>query len=155
MGVIDLFFKKPDTKKLNNEEYDTEFSDADAYTYAMEQEQPPEPYVPPLNPGNIPPHNPYSANGINIEVTPARITLFYNGILAKDGAKEVIAVVGHGENSRWEDVKEYPMWYAGNQTFVLYLPPDKAKSINIAFKDSAGNWDNNSGRNYTFNNLIG
>jgi len=154
MGVIDLFFKKPDTKKLNNnKEYDTEFSDADAYTYAVEQ--PSESYAPPLNPNNIPPYNTYSANGINIEVTPTRITLFYNGILAKDGAKEVIAVVGHGDNSRWEDVKEYPMWYAGNQTFVLYIPPDKGKSINIAFKDSAGNWDNNSGRNYTFNNLIG
>jgi len=136
MGRFDFFYKP-----FRN---DVEFSsahDTELYNEMFEKT---------FDASSIPPYNPYSANGINIEASPERITLFYNGLLAKNGADAVYAVVGYGNNNRWENIKEYPMWYTGNQTFVLYIPSEMEKNVNIAFRDSSGNWDNNSGKNYVF-----
>jgi hypothetical protein len=136
MGTFDFFYRQ-----LRN---DVEFSsahDTELYNDMFERT---------FDFSSVPPYNPYSVNGINVETSSDRTTLFYNGLLAKNGAEAIYAVVGHGSNNRWEDVNEYPMWYTGNQTFVLYIPSDMEKNINIAFRDSSGNWDNNSGKNYSF-----
>jgi hypothetical protein len=89
-----------------------------------------------------------SKNGVCIEGTKDSLKLVYNGILAKDGATDIYAVVVQGDNVNWEDAKYYPMNTSGYQTYELLLPVSGSKGINIAFKDGADNWDNNSGENY-------
>lgn len=95
----------------------------------------------------------YSVSGVSfdkISETQARIT--YTGLLAKSGADKVIGVYGYGSNQRWEDVSEVVMTRDATGAFTATIPIITGKNVNIAFKDSAENWDNNSGLNYTFVN---
>jgi len=80
----------------------------------------------------------------------ARIT--YSGLLAKSGADRVIGVYGYGSNQRWEDVSEVVMSKDSKGAFTATIPIVSGKNVNFAFKDSAENWDNNFGLNYTFVN---
>ena len=139
MGIFNFFLKQSGLHKLGNtRNYDTEFST--------------EMYDKTFNTSNMPPYNPYSVNGIHIEErADDRIRLSYDGLLAKSGADGVYAVVGFGDNSNWKDVMYYPMQNTGYQSFEVYIPQNKNEGLNIAFKDSAYNWDNNTGANYTFN----
>ena len=70
----------------------------------------------------------------------------------KSGAQEVQGVYGFGSNQNWEGVSSIQLKKEGEGTFKGVLPLEHGKNINIAFKDSAENWDNNSGMNYTFVN---
>ena len=90
----------------------------------------------------------YSNNGVSFEDSNDSLKLVYNGILAKNGATDIYAVVGHGKQNNWDDAKYYPMNSTGNQKYELLLPVSDKKGIRIAFKDGANNWDNNSGDNY-------
>lgn len=93
----------------------------------------------------------YLSNGVI--VTPeeledaAGVKILYDGLLAKDGAKQVFAHVGFGES--WSSVSDYIMKknVVGFETIVPVKNTDK---INICFKDDANNWDNNFGQNYVF-----
>jgi hypothetical protein len=93
----------------------------------------------------------YRQNGITIfPATPHAhddVKIIYNGLLPQSGAAEVWAHVGYGET--WENAHDYPMiktWH----DFETVVPVQPATTLNIAFKDCAGNWDNNSGNNYSF-----
>jgi hypothetical protein len=94
------------------------------------------------------PFDSYSDKGVCFENSDNSLKLVYNGLLAKNGAKDIYAVVGHGKGTNWGDVKYYPMNSSGSQSYELLLPVDEKKDINVAFKDGADNWDNNSGQNY-------
>lgn len=98
--------------------------------------------------------NSYSTNGVHLKSTSNMLNVVYDGILAKNGAKEIYAIVGYGDNEKWEDIKSYSMNTSGDNTFKLLFPVDKSAKINIVFKDNADHWDNNSGTNYSFNNHI-
>lgn len=93
----------------------------------------------------------YNDKGVHLYGYDDKTKLVYEGILAKAGASDIYAVIGYGSNDNWEDVKYYPMQHTGGSTFELLIPETSGRSINIAFKDGADNWDNNSGANYTFN----
>jgi hypothetical protein len=58
-------------------------------------------------------------------------------------------VVGYGNNTNWENIQTIRMNRFGN-SFHADIPALHGTNINIAFKDSANNWDNNCGTNYTF-----
>lgn len=94
----------------------------------------------------------YSQNGVQLGNTVNTFKLEYDGILAKNGAQEVYAVVGNGGNDvNFENAECYPMRRLGNQKFELFFPVvHEDVAISLAFKDSANNWDNNSGENYIF-----
>lgn len=92
----------------------------------------------------------YTENGIFLKGAQDVFRLTYSGILAKDGAKDIYAVVGQEENGKWKDVKYYPMHKADEQTYEVLFPVRSLQNINLAFKDGADHWDNNSGRNYTY-----
>jgi hypothetical protein len=100
------------------------------------------------------PYDSYAYAGIQMQEAKDTLRLTYNGILAKSGAQEVYAVIGYGNNLKWEDIEYYPMHKVGDQSFELIFPVKRAGNINVAFKDSANNWDNNSGMNYSFNNDV-
>lgn len=93
----------------------------------------------------------YIPNGVKLDTEGGKLRLSYNGLLAKSGAQDVYAVVNYGSNKYWDDVKYYPMNNVGRNTFEALLPINGDTSINVAFKDGANNWDNNSGKNYSFN----
>jgi hypothetical protein len=93
----------------------------------------------------------YSNNGISVSKTSIvagdELTLSYNGVLAERGADSIYAHIGYGDN--WEDKDLVPMKRIGN-TFKTSIKVTRTGSLNICFKDSVDNWDNNSNSNYTF-----
>jgi hypothetical protein len=95
----------------------------------------------------------YSKAGVTFEKlseTQARIN--YNGLLAKSGAQQVYGVYGFGSNQNWENVSTIPLSKSDDGVFYSIIPVEQGKNLNLAFKDPADNWDNNSGMNYTFVN---
>lgn len=95
----------------------------------------------------------YSKAGVTFEkLSETQGKISYSGLLAKSGAPEVCGVYGFGSNQNWEAVTTLNLQKEGGDTFQAVIPVEQGKNINIAFKDSADNWDNNSGMNYTFVN---
>jgi len=96
-------------------------------------------------------NNRYLDNGVS--VSPAlptvgeKVKVFYDGLLSKSGATHVYAHVGFG--SKWENVYDYQMTRT-NTGFEVSIPVSRPETLNICFKDCANNWDNNSGKNYSF-----
>ncbi len=76
------------------------------------------------------------------------ITLLYRGLLAKSGADSVYAHIGYGDN--WEGKEFIPMEKV-EDVFKATIKVNVSDKLNIAFKDSVDNWDNNSQQNYSFN----
>ena len=87
---------------------------------------------------------------VEIEPEGRKLRLSYNGLLAKSGAQDVYAAVSYGDNENWKNVKYYPMGKTEQNTFEALLPIKKNTNLNVAFKDGADHWDNNSGNNYSF-----
>lgn len=96
-------------------------------------------------------NNDYMHNGVVIKPslpTPGdSITVMYDGLLSKSGASHVYAHTGFGDN--WERTFDYPMTRTSSG-FETTINVEHADTLNICFKDCADNWDNNSGKNYTF-----
>lgn len=93
----------------------------------------------------------YLSNGITINpAVPSageKVKVIYDGLLSKSGANDVFARIGF--NSSWENMSDYKM-NKSNTGFEVTIPVIDADTMNLCFKDSANNWDNNSGRNYSF-----
>lgn len=95
-------------------------------------------------------NQPYRNNGVIFtKISNDTVNVEYDGLLAQCGADDVYTVVGYGSNNNWENVQTIRMNRFGN-TFQADIPALPGMNINIAFRDSAENWDNNSGMNYTF-----
>lgn len=96
-------------------------------------------------------NQPYEENGVLTSKASLNagdeISLTYKGLLVECGADKVFAYVGYGED--WNEKAFIPMAYDGSQ-FKAELKLTVAGVLNVAFKDSADNWDNNNGVNYTF-----
>lgn len=92
----------------------------------------------------------YKSNGITIK--PAsfsvgdKIKLTYNGLLSECGAEEVFAHIGWGE--AWENLNDIKMSKT-KSGFTATIAVENMSHLNICFKDSMNNWDNNNGCNYT------
>lgn len=93
----------------------------------------------------------YMSNGIAISpATPAagdQVRISYDGLLAKSGASDVYAHIGYGQN--WQNNGYFRMERTMTG-FEATVPVSNSDTLNLCFKDGANNWDNNSGRNYTF-----
>ncbi len=94
---------------------------------------------------------PYAENGVFISNSSLsvgeEVAITYEGLLAKSGADQMFLHIGYGEE--WLDKTFIPMERENGVfkgTFKIALPDD----LNISFKDSANNWDNNSSMNYSF-----
>jgi hypothetical protein len=95
----------------------------------------------------------YSKAGVTFEkLSENQARINYSGLLATSGAQDITGVFGFGSNQKWEDVASMTFKKDPDGAFVAVLPVEQGKNINVAFKDSAENWDNNSGMNYTFVN---
>lgn len=96
----------------------------------------------------------YLKNGVSISPSiPSagdKAKIEYSGLLAQSGAHHVYAHVGYG--SKWDNLYDYPMSRT-DKGFEVNIPVLKADMLNICFKDCANNWDNNAGKNYTFDTM--
>ncbi len=96
----------------------------------------------------------YSDNGIYLSkpklYAGEQEGLLYKGLLAESGADKIYAYIGYGEDWTEEEYVEMENSQDGfKANFIAKVPG----VLNICFKDSANNWDNNSGRNYTYDVL--
>jgi len=78
------------------------------------------------------------------------IVVFYNGLLAQSGAQEVYLHCGFGNKNKWNGVQDMRMAKTGWGFVKSLTMPDTSTQFNFCFHDSAQNWDNNSGHNWTF-----
>ncbi len=95
----------------------------------------------------------YSKSGVTFEkMSENQAKITYSGLLLKSGAEGIDGVYGYGSNQNWENVSNIPLNNEIPGSFMAIVPIEQGKNVNIAFKDYAQNWDNNSGINYTFVN---
>ncbi|WP_066635035.1 carbohydrate-binding protein [Desulfolucanica intricata] len=87
-----------------------------------------------------------------VEVSPSpamrgqNTTIRYNGLLAKSGASQMYIHYGY---DNWKNTQTKDMQRDPDGSFVTTLPVQGTNIINFCFKDSANNWDNNSGWNWS------
>jgi hypothetical protein len=75
------------------------------------------------------------------------VTIYYDGILAKSGAEMVYLHIGYGD--AWNPSEYIPMNYIDGEMKATFKATHSGE-LNVCFKDTANNWDNNSSENYTF-----
>jgi hypothetical protein len=81
--------------------------------------------------------------------TPARgekVRLEYRGLLANSGADSVWLHCGY---DGWNKVSDIPMSRSAYGNFACTAEVQGSKEMNFCFKDSANNWDNNNGWNWS------
>jgi hypothetical protein len=94
-------------------------------------------------------------NNQGIDVTPTPITtgqnvrVNYDGLLSRSGANQVYLHAGFGLDNQWNDVKNLKMSKVQN-TWQADVEMDTDDRFYFCFHDNAGNWDNNSGSNWSF-----
>lgn len=95
--------------------------------------------------------NSYVDNGILISQKSLhcgdKVKVSYNGLLVKEGAQNIFLYVGFGDE--WENSSLIPMKLEEGM-FSAEIDVLDSNCLGICFKDSAENWDNNSGENYVF-----
>jgi hypothetical protein len=92
----------------------------------------------------------YRPNGVSVYSGSDRVRVVYDGLLQKSGAANVYAHVGFGK--MWANSHDYKMLRTPSG-FEATIPVQRGEILNIAFKDCANNWDNNSGKNYSLGML--
>lgn len=96
-------------------------------------------------------YNTYYENGVvikpNVIAKGEEAIVQYNGLLYKSGADSVYMHTGFGKN--WQDSRDIQMRRT-QDGFEAQIPITSTGSLNMVFKDSANNWDNNCSANYSF-----
>ncbi|MBE3588811.1 MAG: hypothetical protein IMW93_09745 [Thermoanaerobacteraceae bacterium] len=85
-----------------------------------------------------------------VEVRPAGfndVRILYNGLLAKSGADQVYLHCGFGDPVKWQNINTIKMNRSPEGWESTLRMQDNL--LHFCFKDSANNWDNNSGYNWT------
>ncbi|MFZ5351529.1 MAG: carbohydrate-binding protein [Bacillota bacterium] len=78
------------------------------------------------------------------------VEITYKGLLAQSGADEVYLHCGSSETREWNDIQDIRMTKLSPDLFKAHALVQDGTVFNICFRDSAQNWDNNSGSNYSF-----
>jgi len=92
-----------------------------------------------------------NARGVTVKsLTPdgGDITVIYNGLLHKSGAKQVYLHNGFGDPMNWRCVEENRMQKT-TEGWKRTLNVDE-NLVTFCFRDAANNWDNNNGHNWTY-----
>ncbi|HOA35565.1 MAG TPA: carbohydrate-binding protein [Bacillota bacterium] len=81
--------------------------------------------------------------------SPARgqsVRVEYRGLLAQSGADRIWMRCGF---DGWNQVEDIYMSKTPQNSFSCVAEVKGTREMNFCFKDSANNWDNNSGQNWT------
>ncbi len=79
----------------------------------------------------------------------AEVNIKYNGLLAASGADAVYLHYGYGPADHWADVADLPM-HRTSDGFEASVKVKSNDRLNFCFKDSANNWDNNNGKDWSY-----
>jgi hypothetical protein len=79
-----------------------------------------------------------------------KVRINYQGLLAKNGAEQVYLHAGANEHDNWNEIHDIEMNYEGDNTWTTEMEIPRAQAFSFCFKDSANNWDNNNGHNWTY-----
>ncbi|MCR4401432.1 MAG: carbohydrate-binding protein [Firmicutes bacterium] len=94
-------------------------------------------------------------DGVYVSPTPITagesVSVKYSGLLAKAGAEQVYLHMGYGVGT-WNSVVDVPMTKVEPGTFEarVDLPLEETSRFHFCFRDNAGNWDNNNGRDWSY-----
>ena len=90
--------------------------------------------------------------GFSISPVPGRagetVKIRYHGLLSGAGADQVFLHTGYGTAS-WQNIYDHRMNKAGNE-WEKSIEIERDGQFNFCFKDSADNWDNNNGMNWSY-----
>ncbi len=75
------------------------------------------------------------------------VTVLYYGTLA-DGADQLYLHYGYGDAQRWQQTQDLRMEQTDRGWATTFQVKDTSQ-MNFCFKDSANNWDNNGGLDWT------
>jgi len=78
------------------------------------------------------------------------ITIFYNGMLAQDGAEQVYLHLGYGSPEDWHRVQDLKMSRTGWGWIKTIEVPFDEERLNFCFRCNRGRWDNNDGLNWSY-----
>ncbi|MCL6639082.1 MAG: hypothetical protein K6T80_05290 [Firmicutes bacterium] len=78
----------------------------------------------------------------------SKVSILYNGSLSS-GSGEIYLHFGFGEKNNWVKVADHPMQKTPGG-WLANVNMMGTRQLNFCFKDSADNWDNNSGRNWSY-----
>jgi len=91
--------------------------------------------------------------GVVVDPTPItlgeEVTVLYYGLLPNSGADEVYLHYGYGDADNWQQVNSVRMEKT-SRGFAKKVKIDHPSRFNFCFKDSANNWDNNNGFNWSY-----
>ncbi|MGB4273597.1 MAG: carbohydrate-binding protein [Bacillota bacterium] len=99
--------------------------------------------------------SPWADDGVYVSPTQItagdKVDIEYSGLLAKSGAEHITLRMGYGHD-RWSGVCDIPMSKVRDMTFKasVEIPLEQCSRLQFCFVDNAGNWDNNSGRNWSY-----
>lgn len=87
-------------------------------------------------------------NEVNIESAGDKLRINYNGLLAESGADQVYLHAGIGEE--WQNTNDIEMSQRESGQWSAELRVNQGGRLNFCFKDSANNWDNNDGEDWSY-----
>lgn len=94
-------------------------------------------------------------DGVYVSPTPITagdsVTVRYSGPVAKSGADQIYLHMGYGYDA-WDRVSDVLMNKTGRGTSEaeVRVPIEETSRFHFCFRDSTGNWDNNSGRDWSY-----
>ena len=92
-------------------------------------------------------------DGIFMEPVPItlgdEVRIRYKGLLGQSGANKVYLHMGYGANE-WRNIEDIPMRKLRDGSWSATVQVSDPSSLNFCFRDDAENWDNNYGRNWTY-----
>lgn len=92
------------------------------------------------------------ADGIFMEPVPItlgdEVKIKYKGLLAEAKAEKVFIHVGYG--SEWEKPVDLQMRKGRDGSWSVTININEPSEFNFCFRDNAQNWDNNYGRNWSY-----
>lgn len=97
----------------------------------------------------------YETHEVPVKVKPIpitygeRVTVLYNGILGQNPGEEVYVHTGYGRNDNWRMVKDIKMEKTRSGWEASFTVTDDSR-LNMCFKDNHNRWDNNYGKNWSF-----
>ncbi|HEY8345381.1 MAG TPA: carbohydrate-binding protein [Bacillota bacterium] len=93
------------------------------------------------------------ATGIYLEPVPItvgdEVRIKYKGDLVKNNTDQIYLHTGYGYQE-WRDVQDVAMQRTGDGGWMATLQITDHSCLNFCFHDSAMNWDNNNGRDWTY-----
>lgn len=99
-------------------------------------------------------HDAQFPGGVVVDPTPItagqEVVVFYNGLLANSGAQEVYLHCGFGRDDNWHAIHDSRMAKTGFGFVKAVTMPDTHTQFNFCFHDNAMNWDNNAGKDWSF-----